>query len=284
MFALLTDRQWLWIAAGCYLTGVLFGTISLARHRRHSRVAMYAIIVAGYLAQTFGLLMRGRAVGGCPLGNAFEIFQFTGWSATALYLAIGATFRLSLFGYFTACLTLVFTLVSLNIPAWDAVRHTALLGGNPWIAVHAALAMFSYGVFALLTLSAAMFLFRNHSLKSKQPGGWFHFLPSVLDLDHMSVRLLTAGVSVMTLAIGVGWVYWRRDDAEVDHMKLLIVVAVWWAYVLTLVLRLAGRLTGKYFAWMCVAMFGLALLSLWPVNRSRHPEPRVRAAVSAPAP
>jgi HemX protein len=272
MFALLTDRQWLWIAAGCYLAGFLFGTISLWRHRQHSRVAMYAIIVAGYLLQTLGLFVRGRAMGGCPLGNQFEILQFTAWSATTLYLVIGPTFRLSLLGYFTAALATIVTSVSLAVPAWDVVRRTAIFGGNPWIAMHAALAMFSYGVFALLALTSAMFLFRNYSLKAKRPGGWFQFLPSILDLDHMSVRLLGAGVSIMTIALGVGWVYWRHHGAEVDHLKLLAVVGVWCAYALALGLRWRGRLIGKRFAWVGVGLFAAALLSLGAVDRSRHPD------------
>jgi HemX protein len=280
MLALLTDRQWLWIAAGCYLAGFLFGTVSLWRHRRHSRVAMYAIIGAGYLLQTLGLYLRGRAMGGCPLGNKFEIFQFTAWSATTLYLVIGPTFRLSLLGYFTAALAAAVTTISLAVPVWDAVRRTAISGVNPWIAMHAALAMFSYGVFALLALTAAMFLFRNYSLKAKHPGGWFQFLPSILDLDHLSVRLLGAGVTIMTIALGVGWVYWRRQGVEVDHLKLLATVGVWGAYALTLGLRWRGRLIGKRFAWIGVGLFLVALLSLWAVDRSRHPEKPARPTIT----
>ena len=281
MFAFLTDRQWLWIAAGCYLAGFLFGTISLLRHRQHSRVAMYAIIVAGYLLQTLGLYLRGKAMGGCPLGNIFEILQFTAWSATTLYLVIGPTFRLSLLGYFTAGLATTVTTVSLAVPAWDAMRRTAISGLNPWIAMHAALAMFSYGVFALLALTSAMFLFRNHALKTKHPGGWFQFLPSILDLDHMSVRLLGAGVSIMTVALGVGWVYWRRQGVEVDRLKLLATAGVWCAYALALGLRWRGRLIGKRFAWIGVGLFAAALLSLWAVDRGRHPDQLTRPAHTA---
>ena len=155
----------------------------------------YAAVVAGYLLQLVGLGLRGRAVGGCPLGNTFEIFQFTAWSAITLYLVVGVTFRKSLLGYFTSCLAAALTLVSLAIPAWDATRRTHIFGGNPWIELHAALALFSYGVFALLALTSLMFLLRNYSLKTKHLGGWFSFLPSILDLDHIGVRLLLATIS-----------------------------------------------------------------------------------------
>ncbi|MSU69229.1 MAG: cytochrome C biogenesis protein [Opitutaceae bacterium] len=272
-----TDRSWFWIAAGFYLMGFALGTFSLLRGGRPSSAVNYASIVAGYLLQFFGLFLRGRAVGGCPLGNTFEIFQFTAWSAITLYLGVGVTFRSSLLGYFTACLTAALTLTSLAIPAWDATRRAHTFGGNPWIEFHAALALFSYGVFALLALTSLMFLLRNYSLKAKRLGGWFSFLPPILDLDHISVRLLSAGVGLLAASLVVGAVYWLRDTASVNSAKLLITVALWAAYATALALRLRGRLLARRFAWTGLVLFAVALLSLGPVDASRHPAPPPQA-------
>jgi len=273
MFAHMIDRDWLWLAGEFYLVGFLLGTWSLVRGGKPSTVVMYGLIAAGYLMQWIGLYLRGMAVGGCPLGNTFELYQFTAWSATTLYLVVGVAFRGNLLGYFTATLSAALTLTSLAIPAWDAARRTHIFGGNPWIELHAALALFSYGVFALLALTAAMLLFRNYSLKHKRVGGWYSFLPSVIDLDQISVRLLGVGVTLMTAALAVGSVYWLRDFATVNYAKLLITVAIWAAYAIAFTLRLRGRLVSRRFAWTCMILFALALLSLNPINSSRHPEP-----------
>jgi len=281
MLAYLSDRQWLWGAAGLYAAGVLLGTVSLLRGGRATGAAVYGAILLGYVLQFVGLGLRGHATGGCPLGNRFEIVQFTAWSAVTLYLVVGAIFRSSIFGVFSSLLGAVLTLVSLAIPSWDAIRRTHIFGGNPWIELHAALAMFSYGVFGLLALAAAMFLLRHYSLKSKHLGGWFTFLPSIMDLDHIEVRLLGAGVAILTAALGFGYVYWSRDTATVGHLKLAATVAVWLAYGAAFGLRLDGRLLARRFAWTCVALFAAALLSLEAVEGSRHPAaPPV--SVSAP--
>lgn len=270
MLDVLTDRTWLWLAAACYLAGFAQGTFSLLRVGRPISTATYVLIAIGYALQLVGLGIRGRAVGGCPLGNFFEIFQFTAWSAITLYLVIGVTFRKSLLGYFTSCLAAALTLVSLAIPAWDATKRSHIFGGNAWIELHAALALFSYGVFALLSLTSVMFLLRNYSLKRKHLGGWFSFLPSILDLDHIGVRLLGAGVAILAISLGVGAVYWLRDLSSVNSAKLIATVLVWAAYAVALGLRLRGVLLAKRFAWACLLLFAAALFSLWPVDASRH--------------
>jgi len=278
----LSDRQWLWCAAGFYTAGLLLGTVSLVRGQRTSGILIYCAILAGYVLQFIGLGVRGRAAGGCPLGNQFEIFQFTAWSAITLYLVVGVTFRSSLLGFFTSCLGAALTVVSLSIPAWDAVRRTHIFGGNPWIELHAALAIFSYGVFGLLALTSGLFLLRHFSLKSKRLGGWFSFLPSILELDHIEVRLLAAGFGLLTLALVFGSVYWSRDTATVDHAKLAATVAVWAAAAAALGLRAVGRLLARRFAWTCLALFAAALLSLEAVDESRHPRVSQPAEKAAP--
>lgn len=266
-----SDRMWLWGAAGFYFAGFALGTIALLRQGRPSGSATYVLIALGYVLQLAGLGVRGRAVGGCPLGNQFEIYQFTAWSAITLYLLVGVKFRNSLLGYFTSSLAATLTLISLAIPAWDATQRIHIFGSNPWIELHAALAVFSYGVFGLLALTSILFLLRNHSLKVKDLGGWFSFLPSILDLDHIGVRLLVAGVVILAVSLGVGSVYWLRDMSTVNLTKLFFTFAVWLAYAVALGLRLRGILLAKRFAWACLALFVAALASIVPVDRSRHP-------------
>jgi ABC-type uncharacterized transport system permease subunit len=270
MLSVLTDRQWLWLAGAFYLTGFFMGTKWLKSGGCPLRTMGYGFLAVGYVVQLAGLYLRGQAVGACPLGNKFEILQFTAWAAISLYLVVGVTFRSSLFGNLTSLLGAVLTLLSLAVPRWDATRQPHLFGGNVWIEFHAALALFSYGVFALLALTSAMFLFRHYSLKSKQPGGWFAFLPSILDLDQIGVRLLGTGVALLALSLAIGSVYWVRDTSSVNAAKLLVTVAVWVAYALALLLRVRGRLLAKRFAGACIVLFACALLSLGPVDASRH--------------
>lgn len=275
----LTDRTWLWLAAACYFAGFALGTAAVVRERRLSRSLMYFIVASGFAVQTFGLYLRGLQVKGCPLGNTFELFQFTAWSAIALYLVVGTTFRHSLLGYFTAVLAASLSGLSLAFPGWDPPGRVNIFGGNPWIEFHAALALFSYGVFALLTLTAVMHALQVFSLKRHRLHGLFSFLPPIRELDHIIVRLLGAGVALLSASLAVGAVYWLRDTSTVNALKLSVTVGVWVAYALLLVLRLRQVLLGKRLAWTLLALFAAVLLSLPLVNRheTRSSVPAVSA-------
>lgn len=279
----LTDRTWLWLAAACYLAGAALGTLSLIRERKHSRAVMYLTLAAGYAFQTFGLYLRGMAVKGCPLGNTFELLQFTSWSAASLYLVVGPAFRLSLLGYGTALLSAGLSVSALLVPGWDAAKRVHIFGGNAWIEFHAALALFSYGVFGLLALVAGMYCIRDYGLRSKRVGGAFALLPSIRDLDHIGLRLLSAGVLLLAASLAVGSVWWLREPASVNLFKLLATVGVFVAYALALVLRLARRLVGRRWALACALLFLAALLSIAPVDSSRH-APAAPSAASEVAP
>jgi HemX protein len=267
-----TDRALLWLGALLYLAGFVAGCVALARRQQTpgTRLVLNGLMAAGLAFQMAGLYIRGMAVGGCPLGNKLEIVQFVSWSAMVLYFVVGPAFRVSLLGLFTAGYAGCLAVISLLIPAWDLTRGVKIFGNNPWIEFHAALAVFSYGVFGILSLTSLMHLLQNWNLKHKRLGGLFWFLPSVVQLDQINFRLILAGVGLLTLSLSVGASWWVRDTATVDGPKLAVTIGVWCAYFITLLLRWRRRLVSARFAWVCVALFFAAMLSLGPVNASRH--------------
>lgn len=269
-----TDRALLWLGALFYLAGFLTGLLALLRKSNSSgpRTVLNSLLVAGWVLQMAGLYVRGLATGGCPLGNIFEVVQFVAWSAMVLYFFVGTAFRVSLLGLFTAGYAALLALISLLVPRWDAVHGQKIFGSNPWIELHAALAVFSYGVFGLLALTSLMHLLQNWSLKHKRLNGLFWFLPSVVQLDQINLRMLILGVLLLTISLGLGAVWWVQDTASVNTPKLYVTLGVWAVYLVVLLLRWRARLVSVRFAWVCLVMFFLALLSLGPVNSSRHHE------------
>lgn len=262
----ISDRAALAIGALFYSGAFLFGLITLLLKRPYSHAAMFALITGGFLLQTLGLNLRGVEVKGCPLGNSFEIAQFICWSFVLLYFIIGPVFRLRLLGFFCAGLAGTVSGISLLIPAWDQPYTAGIFGGNHWIELHAALAIFSYGIFAIVALVSVMFLIQQHGLKQKQFKGIYQYLPSVQQLDVMAKRLMITGVICLSAALAFGAIFYLENIELVPIFKLTVTCLVWLGYLTVVILRLQRKLVTRRHAIAAIALFVFALLSLWPVQ------------------
>jgi len=265
----LEDRQWIFLATAVFaVTSVLATYAALRLRRKASRPYTLGLVSFGWTLQTIGLYARGLQYGGCPLSNRFELVQFMVWSAIALYIFVGPAFRVSLLGMFTSAFATIFSILSLSFKSWDTAASAPLFGKSPWIETHAALALFSYGTFGILALTSAMYLLQSRSLKQKKMGGLFPFLPSIIELASINLRLLLIGFLILSSSLAIGAVYWSRETSSVDVPKLSATIVVWLAYGILLLLRYRQALSYKQFSWTCIGVFAAALLSLEAVNSS----------------
>lgn len=269
----LTDRAAFATGAAIYSIAFLLGLVMLLLRRPYSRPIMFALLTGGFLIQTLGLNLRGAEIKACPLGNSFEIAQFISWSLVLLFFIIGPAFRLRLLGFFTSGLAALLAGGAFLVPAWDQPYPPGIFGGNPWIELHAALAIFSYGVFAILSLVSIMFLIQQHGLKKKQFKGVYQYLPSVQQLDLMAKRLLLTGVIVLSAALIFGAVFWITNHDLVPVFKLTATCLIWLGYLIVVVLRMQKKLVTRRHAIACIILFLLAMASLWPVQTARGNHP-----------
>ena len=280
----LTDRTAIALGTGCFTAGLLYGGWSLLFRRRHSRFGGYALMALGWIVQTYGLFLRGQITHSCPVGNKFEVLQFVAWSCTLLYLIVGPVYRTSVFGFLSAGMAVLLGVLSLAVPAWDSAVRLRPFGADPWVAVHASLALFSYGVFALLALTSLMYLIQHRNLRRKQLDRTFPLLPSIVGLDHINLRLLAVGVALLTIALGIAGTQSHGHPVVVAHAKILATVTVWLCYTLALVQRLRQRWIAERFARIALLLFIAPLLTLWIVSEPAKPMPPAASAPSAAEP
>lgn len=265
----LEDREWIFLATVVFTITTILGSYStLKLHRKTGRPYTLSLVSFGWILQTIGLYARGLQYGGCPLANRFELVQFIVWSAIVLYIFVGPAFRVSLLGMFTSGFASLFSILSLGIDSWDSPAREPIFGHSPWIEMHAALALFSYGVFGILTLTSLMYLLQSRSLKQKKMGGLFPYMPSIYELTQINLRLLILGFCILSSSLAIGSVYWTQSFESVDIFKLSATIAVWLAYGILLLLRAKEILSYKQYSWACIVIFVTALLSLEAVDGS----------------
>ncbi len=264
-----SERLLLAIATCCYCTAFFVGLIALLLRKNYPKLPVFTLTVSGFAFQTIGMNLRALEVKGCPLGNFFEITHFICWSLILIYFIIVPIIRLRLLGFFVAGLTASLCSIALAIPSWDTTYTPGLFGGNPWIELHATLAIFSYSLFAAVALVSVMFLIQRHGLKEKQFRGIYQHLPSVQKLEIVARRLLIVGLSCLTAALAFGALFYFGNSHPVPVFKLTATCLVWCGYLCVTLLQIKGKLATRRHAIVSILLFILSLLSLWPVQNAR---------------
>lgn len=273
------DRALMLLAAVAYVLAVAIFVVYTRKKIRAPEWPMVGLVGLGFVLHSAGLYLRGMERGSCPITNPYEVFQFISWSIVLVFLLTGPVFRTSFLGVFTAGLAAVLALVPSLFPALDALSKGPSFGGNPWVETHAALSIFSYGVFGLLAATSVMYLLQHRSLRARKYGLVARFLPPIVQLDHVNLRLLLIGTGFFSVSLGIGVVYWMLNPDVVPGLKLVAAFSVWIAYLVAILLRWRRGLHGPRLAWSAVGLFAFALLVLWPVELSRNTE---RSVLSYP--
>ena len=270
------DPAKLWMLSGtaAYVSAVAHAGSRLRRRQPPRAVWTFPLLTVGFVTQGIGLHLRGLSHMACPILNPFEMLQFISFSLILIFLCTGTVFRMSVFGGFSAALAAALSLGAFLYPRWDTFpQKNNVFGGNPWIEAHASLAVFSYGAFALLAVSATLYLLQEASLREKRDASLFRLLPSLVQLETVGTRLLILATSCFSISLLMGsWAYVQALEG-VTAFKLIITLPLWIGCCLILGLRLMRRIRGRTFAWACIALFATALFALWPVEGSRHAAP-----------
>lgn len=232
---------------------------ALRKQRRASAWFRIGFMVVGFALQCAFLYLRGQTLGKCPLTSGFEILIFVSWSIALIYFLVGGGFRLSLLGFFTAPLIVIFQGVALllfhpaNVPAVDA----GLGHADYWVEFHAALALISYGAFALAFVAGVMFLIQDRNLRAGRTGMFFHQLPPVHYLIQAIGRLLWLGFLLLTVGILTAF----KMERFPESYKLIAISVVWLAYGVVIAVRVVRSLGGRRLATLAVGAFVFPILS-----------------------
>ncbi|MDX2111611.1 MAG: cytochrome c biogenesis protein CcsA [Verrucomicrobiota bacterium] len=258
------------ILGGLFYAGAFVAALfNSQRERTWLKHFQNALIVAGFLSQTLALALRGKESHRCPVGDTFEMLQFISWSLVVIYAVVGSVFRGSVLGLFTSGLATLLGCTGLVLNMFLGVPESVRTPAPLLVEVHASLAFFCYGVFAMLALTSVMYLLQNWSLRHKRWRGLFGLLPSLAQLELFNTRLLYTGTAVFSVAMLMGSYYWHQYPDSLTTLKLASTLAVWLAYLAASGMRIGAKLHGIRLAWSGAILFLAAIFALYAVESNR---------------
>jgi HemX protein len=219
-------------------------------------------MAVGFVFQCAFLYLRGQAHGRCPLTNLFEVFIFIGWCIVLLYFLVGTAYRLSLLGVFTAPLVALLQTLAMIYLRDETTKPLPPAKVNPWLELHASVALIAYASFALACITGVMFVMQDHLLKRHRIHALFHQLPPIQHLSKAIVRMVALGV----LLLGVAMATTFKLTVPITNAKFLFSWGVLALYSVILLLMWRHTLGARRTAWLAVIGFALPFVSLWIVT------------------
>ena len=253
--------------------GFLYNYFQLKSKGTYSHTFTYLFLLFGFVLQSIALYMRALVIHACPLGNTFEILQFIIWSLVLLFLLIRPVIKIKALGLFIIFITSLISAISLLIPSLDNPYIHTIEESNPFIELHASLAIFSYAIYMLLAIVSSMLLIQQWGLKKQRFQGLFRHLPAVQKLD--SIANVLVWIASLTLSVGIlfGSFYWNENPETVPLFKLLLTTFILILYGSVGVLKHYNKITPQKQAIAYIALFILAILSLDAVQTEKAQAP-----------
>jgi cytochrome c-type biogenesis protein CcsB len=219
------------------------------------------IFALAFLNHTIFFILRFAETRQVPVVSLHETLALFAWTITGAYLAFQLKTKTRALGIFVSPVTfLLMILASAGIGGKELILP-ALQG--KLVPVHVILAVLGEALFALASLSGAMYLIQEGRIKNKRTGSLTNILPSLTDLDKINHISLSWGFPLLTLGILAGSIWaqtvwgslWQWD------LKQLWTLFVWIFYALILHQRMAIGWKGRKAALFSLLTFVFLLLS-----------------------
>lgn len=261
------------LALTFYFAATIISVGELFKGTKTTAKIMLLSVILGFILHTVSIIYRYSVAGHIPISNPHEATSFFSWCSVLLFLILEFRYKIGLLGSFIMPVVFVLMLSSSMLPR--EIKPLSPVLQSYWLGIHTVLAFLGNASFAMAFGIGVMYLFQEHYVKSKHPGGLFQRLPSLQSLDEINYRLITIGFPLLTLAIITGaiWAesawgsYWRWDDPR--EVWALI---TWLIYAIVLHARLLAGWRGKRaailsiigFLTILIAFFGVKLLKKGP--------------------
>ena len=230
---------------------------------RVARFFLFLVLVAQggfFLARFMG--------GGVPLGtNLYESLVFFSCCIIVSYLLLTLKYKIPVMGSFVIPIAFVILAAAALLPNKGIGEIPPALRSY-WLFIHVPLSFLGDAMFVLAFASGVMYLLQENQLKGKNPGVFYHRLPSLEVLDSVNYRALTIGFPLLTLGIITGsiWAqyawgsYWQWDPKETWSL------ITWLIYAAVLHARLTVGWRGRKAALFSIVGFAAVLFTFLGVN------------------
>ena len=215
----------------------------------------HAFTWASFVLIGLGMLVRGVIVGRGPWGNLYEFSVAFAFGILLGYLFLGRRYPIRAIGFLPVGVALFLMGYAFTLPA-EIEPLVPALDNPPLLTIHVAMAVISYGIFAVSFGAAVGYLIQGRENRV----AW---LPPAKVLDEVAYRAVIIGFPIFATLIILGswWAaiawgrYWGWDPKETAAL------VTWLIYAVYLHARNQKGWAGRPSALILVVGFGAVLFT-----------------------
>jgi cytochrome c-type biogenesis protein CcsB len=216
-----------------------------------------AFVWASFILIGVGLLIRAYLVGRGPFGNMYEFTVSFAWGITLAYVALGRRYPIRTIAFLPIGVAFFLVVYAFSLPQ-EINPLVPALDNPPLLTLHVAMAMLSYGIFAVAFGAAVGYLVQGRENRVS-------WLPPAKLLDEVAYRAVIIGFPIFATLIVLGslWAsiawgrYWGWDPKETSAL------VTWLIYAVYLHARSQRGWAGRPSALILVVGFGAVLFTLF---------------------
>ena len=248
-------------AAAIYAYGkAFFSDAAWAQASKRKLLLFLLLLHAAYL------LARTIAFDHPPATNMFEILTLVAFTTTAAYTAIEMRTGQNETGYFVLMFAFFFQLVS-SLFIEDLLEVKEVLR-SAYFGLHVAAALVGFSAITLSAVYGFLYLMLYHEMKKSQFGVIYRKLPSLENLERMSVFSIWLGFVFLAVAMiaGIVWLPKAFTDFSYADPKLLGTITIWMIYGVALMARRSAKWKGRRMMVIAISGFLISVFSMTAIN------------------
>lgn len=256
-FALVTGLHWggvlFYVAAAiCASAGMIF------RKERLERVGML-LAIPGVFVHGAGILVWWRMVGHGPYMDRFEVLSANAWIAAVTFLVFSRIYP-RLRSASIVVFPTVFIMIAAGLFFRPEIKKLPPTFRSIWLVLHILFYKISFGALLIAFAFSVFYLLKKRNRLRK-----FERLPDLPGIDLLAYRFTGFGFAFWAIGMLAGsiWAYqswnifWNWDPVQTWSL------VTWVLFGLYLHLRRFFDWQGEKAAWLFIACFMLALMSIY---------------------
>jgi HemX protein len=214
------------------------------------------------------LIRLGAQTGHFPVTGAIEAYVFLSTAVIFTALLLDGLKKWTVLVVATLPLAVITTLLALaltQVP--EGAGSPTPTTSSVWTSLHVAIALGSYGAFAIAFVSSILYLIAQRQLKDHTAAAMLGLTPSLETVARINRRSIAAGVALLAGGLVVGYMQarhvlglgpeWRNDP------KIYLTTITLAAYIAILVLSGRPFFKGRRTALASAAGFLLVMVTFW---------------------